>query len=181
MQDGIHGQEKTYWTKDISDNLSIGTSTLRKWCLLLEENGYLFLRDEHGRRAYTEHDAIALRKFKELTTEKAMSLENASIAVISAFKRAQNDDITLSATQQFPRPDERYKMLENKFEEYAEQQKAFNQALLERLDEQQEYIENSLKVRDERLMQTLNEVLETKRLLAAAQEQPKKKWYQFWK
>ncbi|OFV79299.1 hypothetical protein RERY_00460 [Rhodococcus erythropolis] len=62
-----------------------------------------------------------------------------------------------------------------------EQQKAFNQALLEQLQRRDEYIDNALKLRDERLMQSLNEIMETKKLLAAAQEQPKKKWYQFWK
>ncbi|QDX91119.1 DUF3967 domain-containing protein (plasmid) [Brevibacillus laterosporus] len=35
-------------------------------------------------------------------------------------------------------------------------------------------MENALKLRDERLMQSLNEIMETKKLIAVAQEQPKK-------
>lgn len=187
MRDDSKNQEKSYWSKEIADHLGIGTSTLRKWCLLLEENGYVFLRDEHGRRAYTEHDAIALRQFKELTTEKAMSLENASIVVISAYNRKHNEVVTLSATENVTRSeqrhDERFDALESRFDTYMEQQEAFQKALLEQLQKRDEYIENVLKTRDERLLQTMNEILETKRLLVAAQEQQqdKKKWFQFWK
>src|SRR5690554_8085403 len=54
LRTGGHSVEgndkKPYWSKEIADMLGIGTSTLRKWCLILERNGYRFLRDEHDRR-----------------------------------------------------------------------------------------------------------------------------------
>lgn len=162
--------EQTYWSKEIADMLGIGTSTLRKWCLLLEDKGYTFLRDEHDRRAYTEHDAIALRKIKELTEQRNMKLENACIVVVETLNREKSQNITLSAMPVYKRSSERHDEIMNKLESVIERQEAFNKALLERLDKQQEYIDKSLKRRDEQLMQSLREELETRRQLAAAEE-----------
>lgn len=176
-------EERTYWSKDIADLLGIGTSTLRKWCLQLEKDGYTFLRDEHDRRAYTEHDVIALRFFQELSKDKGLTLENASIAVVSKFNRVENASVTISAMSPNERSNQRYNELVEKVEElieYNAKQDAFNQALIERLDKQQQYIEESLKRRDEQLVNAIREVQETKKLLAVTNEE-KKKWWRFWK
>jgi DNA-binding transcriptional MerR regulator len=58
--------------------------------------------------------------------------------------------------------------------------KDFNRALLERLDKRDQYIEESIKKRDEQLMNVLREFQETKRLTAATEEE-KKSWWQIWK
>lgn len=174
----IDNDSKTYWSREIADTLGIGTSTLRKWCLLLEDKGYNFLRDEHDRRAYTEHDAIALRKMKELTDHRGMTLENAAIAVISTFNRSAGDSVTLSAPPVYERSSERHNELTDKLNElieHTERQTAFNKALLERLDEQERRLESALKRRDEMLVQTLRDELNETKQIAAAQEDERKK------
>ncbi|MGG3128903.1 DUF3967 domain-containing protein, partial [Brevibacillus laterosporus] len=176
-----NGFERTYWANDVAELLGISVSALRKWSLRLEADGYCIIRDEHDRRAYRERDLIALRTMKDFLSKK-MSMENASKAVCTMYS---DHPITHKETSIVPhdkkRSDERYQEIIDKMEEYMEQQKAFNQALLEQLQKRDEYIDNALKLRDERLMQSLNEIMETKKLLAVAQEQPRKKWYQFWK
>jgi DNA-binding transcriptional MerR regulator len=174
--------KRTYWANDIADLLDISPSTLRKWSLLLEAEGYHFIRDEHNRRAYTDYDLIALRKLKEFLNNK-MSMENAIKAVSLLHSQKENDTPgTGIVTNDYKRLEERYHSLDQSFKEYVQQQQEFNKALLEQLKRQEEYIEQSIKERDRDLMQTLNGIIETNRIIAAAQEQrEKKKWYQFWK
>lgn len=178
----MQSNDKTYWSREIADLLDIGSSTLRKWCLLLEQNGYLFLRDEHERRAFTEHDAIALRKLKDLTKDKGMTLENAVIAVISTHNRNQNEERTLSATPTQTRYEERFSEWEGKMD-----------LLLSYLsDREKEYKE--IRAQNERLhdeitalrsdtsskLETISQQIETV-ITESRSERHRKKWFQFWK
>jgi hypothetical protein len=92
--------ETTYWNKELAGILGIGDSTLRKWCIELEKNGYEFFKDKQGNRAFTDHDAIAMRKFKELVQTRQMTLENAANAVISTFSRINEDERTTPVLHQ---------------------------------------------------------------------------------
>lgn len=59
--------------------------------------------------------------------------------------------------------------------EYSEKQEGFNQALIKRLDEQQKYIDTKLEVRDQRLLESLKESMETRNQIAAASEEQENK------
>lgn len=179
--------EKTYWSREIADLLGIGTSTLRKWCLQLERDGYIFLRDEHDRRGFTEHDAIALRRFKEYVAN-GMTLENASKAVVATYNRDRNDERTLSAISLEQRSDMRSFEVIEELMSYIERQEEFNKALVEQLKRQQEYIENRLnhieqaiEKRDGQLLSVIREMQETKRLMAAEAEAKKPWWRRLFK
>lgn len=69
--------------------------------------------------------------------------------------------------------------------EALEEQKEFNRLLLDRLDQQERYIEKSLEKRDQRLVENMRMALEVqKQETAAAIEAPQesnKKWWEFWK
>ncbi|KAB2486561.1 DUF3967 domain-containing protein [Priestia endophytica] len=67
-----------YSTKQAADNLGISTSTLRKWCLLLEKEEYIFDRNENNNRIFYDTDLLALRHIKKLTQEEGRTLENAA-------------------------------------------------------------------------------------------------------
>ncbi len=178
--------ERTYWANEVADSLGISTSALRKWSLALERAGYHFLRDEHDRRAYKESDLVALRKLKEFLDNK-MSMENAVQALITLQKiNVDNTSVTSIVpveNELSERSEDRYQTLEKKLDEYVQQQTAFNQALLEQLKERDEYIEKAINRRDQQFMNALREMQETRKLIAAAQEEQKKqkKWYEFWK
>ncbi|WP_368784355.1 hypothetical protein, partial [Acinetobacter baumannii] len=62
-----------------------------KWSRELEKQGYVFLKDESDKRAFTEHDAIALRKMKEYLSNK-MSLVDAARAVAASYTRNYDSD-----------------------------------------------------------------------------------------
>lgn len=164
-----------YSSSDIAANLNVQESTLRKYCLILEENGYEFLKNERGHRAFFDNDLIALKKFVVYKDEADMSLKQAAKAVVTwknGFSVTEHD------TEE-NRYIARYDDLVNGFKEFRENQNNFNQELLQQLQKQQQYIDNSLKERDQKLMMALKETLEAKKQLAITTSE-KKKWWKFW-
>ncbi|MBW5471594.1 hypothetical protein GPJ61_27795 [Brevibacillus formosus] len=172
-------KEKVYSTKEIADYLSIADSTVRKWCLLLEEHGYNFRRNEFQKREYVEHDVIALHKFKDLTKDGAMSLEDAAIAVSSNYSRVPNNAIAMPDTKENKRYDERYmRVLEDKVDaltEMMDRQLQFNEALMKKMDEQQKLFSERMELSDQRLVEAMKMINNTQKELAAAKapEPPK--------
>lgn len=183
----MNESEKAYTTKEISLTLDIGTSTLRKWCLALEENGYQFARTEGKKRLFVERDLIALRYFQKLVQGENFPLGNAAKVITSKY----NNKASESGTPAVLRKDEGEKRSVERSEEMflqlmerLDKQEQFNRELLERLDQQQRYIDERLDAQDERLikhdevlMQSLRESLETQKMIAAAQEEEKKKGF----
>jgi hypothetical protein len=110
---------KTWWSKELADHLGIGGSTLRKWSMELEKAGYKFLRDEHGRRAYVEHDALAFRQFKKYLDSK-MTYDSAATTVAVEYLRSESAEITLYANDVLPQEqqpnNERYEELNSKMD-----------------------------------------------------------------
>ena len=166
--------QSVYGSSDIADTLKIQESTLRKYCLLLEKVGYEFLKNEHGHRAFFDHDVIVLRKMISLKSSADMTLEEAAKSVV-AWKNG--NDITVSDTEE-KRYITRYNDLLEEFKSFQEQQMNFNKELIQEIRNQQEYIEDRLEQRDRLLMQSMRETLETRKEIAAASE---KKWWHFWK
>lgn len=182
--------EKAYTTKEVSLTLDIGTSTLRKWCLALEENGYQFLRTDNQKRLFVERDLVTLRYFQKLVQGENFSLENAAKVVASKYKGEASETgtpIVLSQNEiekrDFKRSDEILQELLERFEkqeQFNQELLRLNQELLQRLEEQQKYIEERMNKRDELLMQSLKESMETRKMIAAAKEEEEKKKKGFW-
>lgn len=177
--------EKAYTTKEVSDHLGIGTSTLRKWCMALEGNGYRFARTESNKRLFVDRDLMSLKYFRKLVQGENFSLGNASKTVTSRYIGLASETRTSSVLQEnnenkrsLERSDELVKQLLDRLdnqEQYIERQEKFNQELLNRLDKQQIYLEERLNKRDNNLMQSLREVQETKQLIVAAREEEEKR------
>lgn len=74
-----------YSTKEIITNLNIGESTLRKWCLALEEQNYSFIRTDQNKRLFTSKDLLVLAQFKMLVQEKNMSIHNTAAIITSKY------------------------------------------------------------------------------------------------
>lgn len=166
--------EKAYTTKEISLTLNIGSSTLRKWCLALEENGYQFARTDNQRRLFVDRDLVALKYFQKLVQGENFSLENAAKVIASKYKEKASESRTPSV------------LLENEEEQHA-LERSYNEDILElkevvnkqnelikdliaRMDQQQKYIEERMNKKDDLLLEALLESQETKQLLLAAQE-----------
>src|SRR5699024_7337439 len=97
--------EKAYTSSEMAQILDIGTSTLRKWCLSLEENGYQFSKDDYQRRFFIDRDIVALKHFKQLVQTGKMPLSKASNVVVPKFK----DDAFSTSTPSVLDENENYK------------------------------------------------------------------------
>jgi hypothetical protein len=177
----VERTETPYSSKDIALSLDIGDSTLRKWCLALEEHEYNFYRTDQNKRLFTEKDIIVLKHFQQLVKEKNMSMNNAALIVTSRFKKSpfsSETELEQLETEMNSVPSVRsdeplIQELLNKIETMEEQQYQLiemNKALFTRLDEQQNYIEERMNKRDSDLLQSLRESQETKKLLLEVKE-----------
>lgn len=174
--------EKAYTAKDVYTTLSIGDSTLRKWCLALEENGYKFIRNEQNRRVYVENDLVVLRHFQQLVQEHNTPMENAAILVIDRFGRGAFEvgtDTVPAKKEEEQRDLIRYNNEDIKeLKQMVIEQSELIKELVNRLDRQQKYIDESLERRDRALMEAMRQSQEERKAilqLAAAQEEEKKK------
>ncbi|MED4003607.1 MerR family transcriptional regulator [Priestia aryabhattai] len=184
--------ERAYTTKEVSTTLNVVDSTIRKWCLAMEKHGYTFTKNEHNQRLFLEKDLVALRHYQTMVKENNFSMDNAGMVIASRFSSPfpsgsggvpavkTEDEERLSA-----RPDTRSDERIDKLIEHAEKQEQFNKELLERLNEQQKYIEKQhhyieekLKERDGNLMESLRTLQEAKQEMleiAATKEEEKPK------
>jgi hypothetical protein len=168
--------EKAYSPKEMSVTLDIGDSTLRKWCLALEKNGYKFFRNEQDKRIFVEADLVILRHFQNLVKQHNMQLDNAAMLVVDRFGKGAfevSTDIVLAEKEEEQRDLMRSNEVIEKLMSHIEKQEQFNRELIDRLDKQEKYIEESLNHRDELLLNSIKEARETRQLIAAAQEEKK--------
>jgi len=168
----MDSNKEHYSPKEIALILDISDSNLRKWCLAIEEAGYLFSRTDNNRRVFFERDKVALKQFRELVQVQNLSLQNAAILVAGRLKEDASGLPHGENAVTEVRSDNA--VLVNVISEI-EQLKELNRQLLKRLDEQDKYIEERLNKRDELLMESLRESQETKQLLLAAKEEEEKK------
>lgn len=180
--------KNAYSTKQVSENLGISTSTLRKWSLLIEDENvgnYKFQRNENNnQRVFYDYDLLALRELKKLTQEDKVTLENAvksigtklrtqSDILASVTEEEQKNTVEISVIERYEEKLDELMQYVKKQDERIEKQEHFNRELIKRLDEQNKYIVGSLEKRDQQLMLAMREVQETKKLIAANEEENK--------
>lgn len=165
--------QSVYGSSDIAVTLKIQESTVRKYCLILEKVGYEFLKNEHGHRAFFDHDVIVLKKIIELKSGTDMTLEESAKAVI-AWKKGNAVSVSDMDEKNY---NARYNELLKDFKAFKDQQMDFNKDLIQEIRNQREYINNRLEQRDRLLIQSLRETLNTRKEIVTAE----KKWWQFWK
>ena len=73
-----------YYSKDVAIELEITTSTLRRWSIELEKQGYKFHRNEKDQRIYYERDFKAFRELKKLLSN--------SVPILDAIKAVSSRD-----------------------------------------------------------------------------------------
>lgn len=161
--------ERPLSPKETARVLDLGDSTLRKWCIAIEKEGYYFSRTENKRRVFYDDERLMLHQFKHLVQVQHLSIENAAKIVASKAQdnasSQQNSDSTDITVRDYNEQmqklvtfiDEQTKHIALQ-EEYIRRQEAFNARLLERLEEQDRRNEERLKERDNQLMNTLEEM-----------------------
>lgn len=75
ISDMTGGTELLQDASQVSSSLGIGESTIRKYCVLLQKQGYKFLTNQNGKRMYTQKEIFIFRKIIELKAD--MTVEQA--------------------------------------------------------------------------------------------------------
>lgn len=165
---------QTYWGSEVAKNLGIGSSTLRKYCLALEEAGYPFERGNNNSRIFYHKDVATIERLVTAMNKKNVTLEQAiNLAMISV----EENEIATVATDSVA-DTEHIKALTERIERLEQ----LNLDLIQRLDQQSKFLQekDAQRViredqRDIELMQVLREIQESKRLIASS-EQKKSLW-----
>lgn len=158
-------------SKDIADILGVETVTVRKYAKALEDAGYIVQRSESGHREYTQVDATVFRELQTICEQTGMTVERSAFAAVARAARAsasvapvvvsQENQVAMQYEQQYG---EVMEIMQNQ-QELIQRQAAELDRLHKRMDDQ-----------NTNLTAILREVLETRRMVAAAQH--KKHWWQ---
>lgn len=158
-----------YFSKDVAIELEITTSTLRRWSIELEKEGYHFNRNEKEQRIYYERDFKAFRELKKLLSN-SVPFTDAIKAIASTDFENKNAGQTPSVYSDMIRLSKRelQEIIKSAIEEERE--------IL--LDEIQKKMNETIEMRDRLLTQQLKKSLEeNKKLIAVTQEEKNKSWW----
>lgn len=158
-----------YFSKDVATDLEITTSTLRRWSIELEKEGYTFNRNEKEQRIYYERDFKAFRELKKLLSNNVPFID-AVKAIASTNFENKNAEQTPSVYSEMIRLSKRelQEIIKTAIEEEREIM----------LDAFQEKLNETIEMRDKLLTQQLkNSLEESKKLIAATQEETNKPWW----
>ena len=165
---------QTYWGSEVAKNLGIGSSTLRKYCLALEESGYPFERGNNNSRIFYHKNVATIERLVTAMNKKNVTLEQ---AINLAMASVEENEIATVATDSVA-DTERIKSLSERIERLEQ----LNLELIQRLDQQSKLLQETdaqrvirEEQRDIQLMQVLREIQDSKRLIAAS-EQRKSIW-----
>ncbi|MFB7099675.1 DUF3967 domain-containing protein [Streptomyces virginiae] len=170
---------KWFTISEADKETGIPHQTLRRY--LNNHVHHLIIKKKHKSYLIAEESLQILLKIRELYSEGKTieDVENALTEQGIPMNITVNDDenevsINIGETLIHLQKDMR-------------EQKEFNEKLLEVLQAQneqikkhQEYIEQKLEVRDQKLLESLKESMEVRKQIAASKEQTKK-WWKFWK
>lgn len=176
MTDKTDSSQSVYISKDVAMMLKIQESTLRKYCIMLEEHGYHFHKNEHGHRGFLDNDVITLRKLIDIKSHPDMTLKQACSAVMTWVRENDMSKVDTDVIAEDKHHDERY----NELKEMIQQQNEMLKRMAMKLDEQQRYIDERLEKRDQQLMSAIREMQEEKRVLLETAASNKKPWWKFW-
>lgn len=162
-----------YFAKDVAADLDITTSTLRRWSIALEENGYTIERNEKERRIFFERDFAALRELKNLIAN--------GVPFADATKSVAATDFENKSAAQTPSVfDTEVRLSKRDFEETINE--VARRTAEETAQAMQEKLSNEIEKRDRIVIQEMQQLSEQKELAAAEEKSDtNKKWWQFWK
>ena len=172
--EGGQNMAQTYWGSEVAKNLGIGSSTLRKYCLALEEAGYPFERGNNNSRIFYHTDVATIERLVTAMNKKNVTLEQAINLAMTSVEGNEIATVAIDSvadTEQIKALSERIERLEQ-----------LNLELIQRLDQQSKLLQETdaqriirEEQRDVQLMQVLREIQDSKRLIAAS-EQRKSLW-----
>lgn len=162
--------EKWHSVSQLNNETGVPETTIRRY---LNNFSEYFRAERIGRGMKYHPDSVAiLKRIYSLYNDDYETPEIQRLLDMEFAINVEDQEETETTTQP------PVVSLEREFEEFKQQQQEFNKQLLKQLQEQQNYINNSIESRDQKLMQALNEIRETKKQIATTEE---KRWWEFWK
>jgi len=79
-----------YKTADIANILGVGTSTIRRYAIEIENKGGIFPRNEHNARIYTQSELNAFKRLRKLLDE-GNTLEQAAEIIASYLNESKDE------------------------------------------------------------------------------------------
>ncbi|WP_085991643.1 MerR family transcriptional regulator [Oceanobacillus senegalensis] len=175
MQNAMNTTEKAYSTSEIAAMLDMGVTTVRKYAQHMEKSGYKFFKNKNNARLFVDRDIVAIRYLKELRDKTNITVEQATKIVMEKVSTEETNEIETANTPSLVEPmDKNNSANHEEIIRLIRNQNELIHGLMERLDKQQEVINEWLSERDKELMRTITERLETQRLIAAASEEEEK-------
>lgn len=142
--------ERAYWTHEVAEKLEVSVSTLRKWCIELEKNGYAFTKGEKESRAFLEYDIFILMRLKELIRVERKPFKE---AILAAVEESRTPSVLNERVEQLLTPEDIRLILREEI-----------------VAERKEWERERVVERDESLILVLRELQEVKRMVAASNE-----------
>ena len=166
-------------TSNVASMFGVHHNTVRKWVSVLEKRGYAIKHEQRGKvqvKLFNEEDIQVLRAIHEVIKNPNVSLEQAVTLAIEAT--VQPDEPAANAVEVAsvsPEPVPSVEARLNIHDQQLQAQLAFNKELVDRLERNQRFIEESIKRRDEQLTQALRVLSEAASAKATEMEEPKPK------
>lgn len=174
---------KVYSPSDMALMLQLKPATLRKYSALLEQYGYEIGRNSQGHRYYRDEDIITLRNIIA-GNDSGVSLEQSVQNVVSMDKdSSMTNDTNIGESANNSDIQELKNMIQEQSDMISKQNEVIGQ-LSDRLDkqseqlsQQQEYIKTRLEERDQALLQSLDDKLESRKQIAAESQEDKRGFF----
>lgn len=158
-QEMIEKVEKAYKTSEVATMLGLAVPTIRKYSQILESKGYNFLHGEatgqHKARLFLDKDIMVLRYLSDIRKKSNMKVEQAASVVVERFGKGDIQSVSPSDIRYNEDYNRRYMELKH----LVEHQSELIESLIDKMEEQQEYINKRLEERDSILMESIDKVL----------------------
>ncbi|MDZ5480063.1 MerR family transcriptional regulator [Bacillus thuringiensis] len=154
-------------SSDVINKLNISPSTLRTYMGQFRRLGHTFEK-KNGRILYSTRDVELFTKMMELHAQGFGTIPECVYNVVHSSNNSEDTmDNVDSQNKQIKQPQDTSSPIDT-VDEIARIRKE--------MEELRKYVDESIKKRDELLLQTLREVLDAKQ-----KKKKKKRWWQFWK
>ncbi|MDO6632824.1 MULTISPECIES: MerR family transcriptional regulator [Bacillus cereus group] len=161
-------------SSDVVNKLNITPSTLRTYTGHFRRLGHTFQK-KNGRILYSTRDVELLKQMMELHEQSFGTIPECVLNVLNVNNNVVN--ISNNSEDTINNVDKQCKQAKQPQDTSSPIDSVNELARIRKeMEELRKYVDESIKKRDELLLQTLREVLETKQ-----QKKKKKRWWQFWK
>lgn len=161
--------------------IGVAPSTVKKYYLLFEQEGYKFKRSNEGHVLFSNHDINLLKELIVLKNQSGMTVQKAVKELVKSEVITDATDMTDTTTDITVMSKQVATVMAeiSELKDLVKQQSEFMQQQNELIQQQQKYIDQRLEERDQKLMESIRLGQEERQTLLqiAAQQEEKKKGF----